>query len=68
MCVTSLVSRQRGQPLALLVAVQHQDFRLAMLAALCAGRWVERKQGLRLGSRRAQQGRANQRARWPLEL
>ena len=53
MCVTSLVSRQRGQPLALLVAVQHQDFRLAMLAALCSGRWVERKQGLRLGRRRA---------------
>ena len=52
-CVTALVSRQRGQPLVLLVAVQHQDFRLAVLAAITSairsGRWVERKQGLRLG-------------------
>ena len=59
-----LVSRQRGQLLALLallVAVQHQHFRLAVLAAIASaitsalrsGRWVERKQGLRLGRRRA---------------
>ena len=57
MCVTSLVSRQRGQPLAVLVAVQHQDFRLAVLAAITSairsGRWAGRKQGLRLGRRRA---------------
>ena len=56
-CVTSLVSRQRGQSLTLLVAVQHQHFRLAVLAAITSairsGRWVERKQGLRLGRRRA---------------